>query len=112
VSAIQKKWPKAIVQWEDFAKNVAFDVLQRYRNQIPCFNDDIQGTGAVALAGLLSACRKKGESLSGQIVVVVGAGAGGVGVASAIQEGMVREGLSREQARRQMFVMDGQGLVV
>ncbi|MBF6650864.1 NAD-dependent malic enzyme [Methylobacter sp. BlB1] len=112
VRAVQKKWPKAIIQWEDFAKNVAFDVLQRYRNQIPCFNDDIQGTGAVALAGLLSACRKKGESLSGQIVVVVGAGAGGVGVASAIQEGMVRDGLSREQARRQMFVMDGRGLVV
>jgi malate dehydrogenase (oxaloacetate-decarboxylating) len=112
VNAVQKKWPKAIIQWEDFAKNVAFDVLQKYRHQIPCFNDDIQGTGAVALAGLLSACRKKGESLSDQIIVVVGAGAGGVGVASAIQEGMVRDGLSREQARRQMFVMDGRGLVV
>ncbi|WP_027158097.1 NAD-dependent malic enzyme [Methylobacter luteus] len=112
VNAVQKKWPKTIIQWEDFAKNVAFDVLQKYRHQIPCFNDDIQGTGAVALAGLLSACRIKGEALSDQIIVVVGAGAGGVGVASAIQEGMVRDGLSREQARRQMFVMDGRGLVV
>jgi malate dehydrogenase (oxaloacetate-decarboxylating) len=112
VGAVRKKWPKAIIQWEDFAKNVAFDVLEKYRDQVPCFNDDIQGTGAVALAGLLSACRKKGEFLSDQRVIVVGAGAGGVGVARAIQEGMVRDGLSREQARRQMFVMDGRGLVI
>jgi malate dehydrogenase (oxaloacetate-decarboxylating) len=63
VAAISRKWPKAIIQWEDFAKNVAFDVLERYRSRIPCFNDDIQGTGAMALAGLISACRKKGEAL-------------------------------------------------
>lgn len=112
VGAVRRKWPKAIIQWEDFAKNVAFDVLARYRNQIPCFNDDIQGTGAVALAGLLSACRQKGESLADQIVVVAGAGAGGIGVAGAIKEGMVRAGLSPEQARKQIFVIDGRGLVV
>jgi malate dehydrogenase (oxaloacetate-decarboxylating) len=112
VTAIRKKWPKAIIQWEDFAKNVAFDVLARYRNQIPCFNDDIQGTGAMALAGLLSACRIKGESLAEQIIVVAGAGAGGIGVAGAIKEGLIRAGLSEEQARRQIFVIDGRGLVV
>lgn len=112
VSAVQKKWPKAIIQWEDFAKNVAFLVLERYRNTIPSFNDDIQGTGAVALAGLLSACRNKGEKLSDQRVVVAGAGAGGVGVALAVIEGMVHEGLSREQARRRLFVLDAHGLVV
>lgn len=112
VDAVQKKWPKAIIQWEDFAKDVAFAVLDRYRHRIPCFNDDIQGTGAVVLAGLLSACRKKGETIAQQCVVVVGAGAGGVGVAKAIQEGMVHNGLSREQARRQMFVLDVHGLVV
>jgi len=112
VGAVQKKWPKAIIQWEDFAKNLAFSVLQRYRDKIPSFNDDIQGTGAVALAGLLSACRKKSERLTDQRVVVVGAGAGGVGVALAILEGMVHEGLAREQARRQLFILDAHGLVV
>ncbi len=112
VEAVQKKWPKAIIQWEDFAKNTAFSVLARYQNKIPSFNDDIQGTGAVALAGLLSACRKKGEQLVEQRVVVAGAGAGGVGVALAIIDGMVHEGLSREQARRRVFVLDGHGLVV
>lgn len=112
VYAVKKKWPQAIIQFEDFAKNVAFDVLARYRDQIPCFNDDIQGTGAMALAGLLSACRKKGETLAEQTVVVAGAGAGGIGVAGTIKEGMIRAGLTEEQARQQIFVIDGRGLVV
>lgn len=112
VAAVQQKWPKAIIQWEDFAKNVAFEVLQRYRDRVPCFNDDIQGTGAVALAGLLSACRLKGESLAEQIVVVVGAGAGGIGVAEAIVSGMLRAGLTEAEAKARIFVIDGRGLVV
>jgi malate dehydrogenase (oxaloacetate-decarboxylating) len=112
VAAIRKKWPKVIIQWEDFAKNVAFDVLARYREQIPSFNDDIQGTGAVALAGLLSACRKKGEQLVEQTIVVVGAGAGGIGVAGVIKEGLMRAGLTAEQAQRRIFVIDAHGLVV
>ncbi len=112
VDAVQKRWPKAIIQWEDFAKDVAFAVLERYKNTLPSFNDDIQGTGAVVLAGLLSACKIKGESLADQHIVVVGAGAGGVGVAKVIQDGLVREGLTREQARKQMFIMDEFGLVV
>ena len=112
VSAVKKRWPNAIIQWEDFAKDVAFAVLERYRKQIPSFNDDIQGTGAVVLAGLLSACKMKGEKLSDQKIIVVGAGAGGVGVAKVIQDGLVHEGLTREQARRQMFIMDEFGLVV
>lgn len=112
VDAIKRRWPKAIIQWEDFARDVAFKVLDRYREQIASFNDDIQGTGAVTLAGLIAACKLKGESLTDQRICVVGAGAGGVGVARAIQDGLVHEGLSREQARRQMFVMDAGGLVV
>jgi len=112
VDAVQKRWPKAIIQWEDFAKDVAFAVLERYKEKLPSFNDDIQGTGAVVLAGLLSACKLKGESLAEQRIVVVGAGAGGVGVAKVIQDGLVREGLTREQARKQMFIMDEFGLVV
>ncbi len=112
VDAVQKRWPKAVIQWEDFAKNVAFEVLERYQDKIPSFNDDIQGTGSVVLAGLLSACKKKGERLRDQRVVVAGAGAGGVGVARAIRDGMIKEGLTEEEARRQLFVMDGRGLVV
>lgn len=112
VDAVERRWPKAVVQWEDFAKDVAFKVLERYRDRIPSFNDDIQGTGAVTLAGLIAACKLKGEALTEQVIVVVGAGAGGVGVAKAIQEGLVHEGLTREQARRQMFVIDVGGLVV
>ena len=112
VEAVKVRWPKAIVQWEDFAKDVAFKVLERYRDRVASFNDDIQGTGAVTLAGLIAACKLKGEALTEQTIVVVGAGAGGVGVAKAIQDGLVHEGLTREQARRRMFVMDVGGLVV
>ena len=112
VDAVERRWPKCIIQWEDFAKDVAFKVLERYRDQVPSFNDDIQGTGAVTLAGLIAACKMKGEALTDQRIVVVGAGAGGIGVAKAIQDGLVHEGLTREQARRQMFVMDAAGLVV
>jgi malate dehydrogenase (oxaloacetate-decarboxylating) len=112
VHAVKHNWPKAIVQWEDFTKDVAFDVLSRYRQQLPCFNDDIQGTGAMALAGLLSACQLKVEALIDQVVVVVGAGAGGIGVASAIKAGMMNAGLTEQQARRQVLVVDVSGLVV
>jgi len=112
VDAVQKRWPKAVIQWEDFAKNVAFEVLERFKDRIPSFNDDIQGTGAVVLAGLLTACHRKGERLRDQRVAVVGAGAGGVGVARAIRDGMIREGLTPEEARRQLYVLDGSGLVI
>ncbi len=112
VDAVKKRWPKAIIQWEDFAKDVAFTVLERYKDKLASFNDDIQGTGAVVLSGLLSACKIKGEPLVEQRIVVVGAGAGGVGVAKLIQDGLVREGLTREQARKQMFILDEFGLVI
>ncbi len=112
VQAVHGRWPKAIIQWEDLSKEVAFKVLERYRKEIPCFNDDIQGTGAVAVAGLISACRLKGESLGDQKIVVFGAGAGGIGVAWAIVEALVREGLSRADAHARVFVLDSKGLVV
>lgn len=112
VDSILSRWPKTIIQWEDFAKDVAFEVLDRYRDKIPCFNDDIQGTGAVALAGVLSACRLKNESLKEQRIIVLGAGAGGIGVASAIINGLIHEGLSREEAGAQVFVLDSRGLLV
>jgi len=112
VEAVRRRYPKALIQWEDFAKETAFQVLERYRKVIPSFNDDIQGTGAVALAGVLSACRLKGERLSDQVVVVYGAGAGGIGVAWALVEGMKREGLSEEEAKARVLVLDSKGLLV
>ncbi len=111
VIAVKSTWPKAIIQWEDFTKDVAFDVLSRYRNKIPCFNDDIQGTGAMALAGLLAACHKIGENLKDQTVIVVGAGAGGLGVAGMIRTGMLNAGLSVQETNRQIYVVDVNGLI-
>ena len=87
VDAIRARWPRAVVQWEDLSKDTAFDVLDRYRKRLPSFNDDIQGTGAVALAGLVGACSLRGRKLRDEVVVVYGAGAGGAGVAWAIAAG-------------------------
>ena len=111
VNAVRARWPRAVVQWEDFAKDAAFAVKERYRSVLPSFNDDIQGTGAVALAGLVNACRLRGERLRDQNVVVHGAGAGGVGVATAIRSGMEREGLSPSEAHARIFVLDSRGLL-
>ena len=99
------------MQWEDFAKDAAFAVIDRYRDKLPSFNDDIQGTGAVALAGIVNACRLRKEALRDQRVIVHGAGAGGIGVASAIQRGMMREGLTETQAAERIFVLDSKGLL-
>nr|WP_202409017.1 oxaloacetate-decarboxylating malate dehydrogenase [Deinococcus xianganensis] len=85
--------------------------MRRYRRVVPSFNDDIQGTGAVVLAGVLNACRMKGEALRDQVVVVHGAGAGGAGVALAIREGMRREGLSEAEIAGRVFVLDSRGLL-
>lgn len=112
VEGVQARYPKAIIQWEDFAKGAAFRVLERYRHIVPSFNDDIQGTGAMALAGLLSASRLKNERFEDQVFVVVGAGAGGIGVASAIRQGLMGSGLSHEQACARLYVVDRQGLLV
>ncbi len=112
VESVSARYPKAIIQWEDFARGTAFHVLERYRRVIPSFNDDIQGTGAMALAGLMSACRLKGEALTDQTFVVVGAGAGGIGVAWAITQGLLRAGLTRDEARARVLVVDRHGLLV
>ena len=111
VEAIIRRYPGMILQWEDFAKDVAFAVLERYRKWLPSFNDDIQGTGATALAGVLSACRMTGERLADQRMVVYGAGAGGIGVAWAMRQGLIREGLSPDEARARVLVLDSKGLL-
>jgi malate dehydrogenase (oxaloacetate-decarboxylating) len=112
VEAVRARWPRALLQWEDLSKDTAFDVLERYRKKLPSFNDDIQGTGAVALAGLVGAGALRGRRLRDEVFVVHGAGAGGAGVAWAIEQGMVREGLSIAEARARVFVLDSRGLLV
>jgi malate dehydrogenase (oxaloacetate-decarboxylating) len=112
VEAVRARWPRAVLQWEDLSKDTAFEVLERYRDVLPSFNDDIQGTGAVALAGLLGACKLRGRRLRDETVVIHGAGAGGAGVAMAIEKGMIREGLSPTEAQAQVLVLDSKGLLV
>jgi malate dehydrogenase (oxaloacetate-decarboxylating) len=111
VDAVRARYPRAVIQWEDLAKDAAYSVLERYRKKMPCFNDDIQGTGAVALAGLRGACTLRGEKLRDQRVIIHGAGAGGVGVAWAITQGMIRDGLSPADATARVFVLDSKGLL-
>ena len=111
VSAFKKRFPEAMLQWEDFSKSTAFDVLERYRDSIPSFNDDIQGTGAMALGGLLAAT-EQGKTLTEQVFLVSGAGAGGIGVASQIMYGLMHLGLSQEQAKERIYVLDSRGLIL
>ena len=111
VHKIKHAFPKAVLQWEDFSKSDAFNNLNRYKTYLPSFNDDIQGTGAVVLAGVLSACKMKRERLHQQVFAIFGAGAGGVGVATQIHAGLMRDGLSDEQAKQRIYILDSQGLV-
>src|SRR5260370_513919 len=87
VDAVKQRYPRAVIQWQDLAKDTAFTVLERYRDRLPSFNDDIQGTGAVALAGLVNTCRLRGEKLADQRVIVYGAGAGGGGAPGRLAPG-------------------------
>ncbi len=111
VSAAVQRYPKVVIQWEDFAKDSAFAVLERYRDVVPSFNDDIQGTGAMALAGVLAGCRIKGESITDQKIVISGAGAGGIGVAELLLQGLQHAGLSRDEALRRLLILDSRGVL-
>lgn len=111
IQAVKRRWPEAIIQFEDFAQPNAMPILQRYRDQVCCFNDDIQGTAAVTVGTLLAACRSKGSQLKDQKVVFVGAGSAGCGIAEQIISQMVAEGASEQQARSQIFMVDRFGLL-
>lgn len=112
VVAFKKRFPDALLQWEDFSKQKAVDVMNRYRDVLPSFNDDIQGTGAVVLAGLLAAARKTRRPMTDETYVVHGAGAGGMGVGRQIVVGLQRQGLSRAEAVARVLMIDSAGLVV
>ena len=112
VQAVKKRFPKALLQWEDFKKVNAFNLLDRYRKVIPCFNDDIQGTAAMAVAGIMAGCRATGIPLKDQRVVVLGAGAAGVGIARLLRDTFRRVGLEGESLTRAIANLDSKGLVV
>ncbi|MCG9630887.1 MULTISPECIES: NAD-dependent malic enzyme [Vibrio] len=111
IQAVQRRWPDALVQFEDFAQKNAMPLLERYKNRICCFNDDIQGTAAVTVGSLLAACKAAGSKLSEQRVTFLGAGSAGCGIAEAIIAQMVSEGISDEQARSQVYMVDRWGLL-
>ncbi len=111
MNAVQKRWPGVMVQFEDFAQHNATPILTRYRDKFCCFNDDIQGTAAVTVGTLLSACRAIGQQLSNLNVVFVGAGSAGCGIAEQIIQQMVTEGISEAQARAHIFMIDRHGLL-
>jgi malate dehydrogenase (oxaloacetate-decarboxylating)(NADP+) len=112
VEAATARWPHVLIQWEDFTNDKAFPLLERYRDKTLSFNDDIQGTGSVALAGLLAAMRRLDRKLSDQRIVFFGAGSAAVGIADMICAGIADESsLSVEEARQQVWMVDSQGLV-
>lgn len=111
VRVVTKLFPKALLQWEDFAPANGRRILERYRGQICTFNDDMQGTGAITLAAVISAVRACGTPLRNQRIVIYGAGTAGVGIADQLRDAMVREGLSKEEATRRFWCVDRPGLL-
>lgn len=111
VEGVQRRWPGVILQFEDFALTNAMPLLARYRDQLCCFNDDIQGTAAVTVGTLLAACKMKGQKLSQQTVAFVGAGSAGCGIAEQIIAAMQLEGLDESQARSQVYLLNSKGLL-
>lgn len=112
IAATQELYPGALVQLEDFGNHNAFKLLQRYRDQICTFDDDIQGTASVTLSGLLTALRVTGRKLSEQKILFFGAGEAGIGIGELIVSAMVEQGMSERDARQRCWFMDSKGLVV
>jgi malate dehydrogenase (oxaloacetate-decarboxylating) len=112
VSAVIKRWPRVLLQWEDFAKNNATRLLERYRDRLCTFNDDVQGTAAVATGTLLAAISVTGVPLTEQRVAVFGAGSAGCGIAGLIRAAMRDAGLSDSEAAARFFMVDRDGLLI
>jgi malate dehydrogenase (oxaloacetate-decarboxylating) len=111
VSAIARRFPRVLLQWEDFSKHNAARLLARYRNRLCTFNDDIQGTGAVTLAGILAAGAVTGQRITGQRVVILGAGSSAIGISDQLVAAMATDGASPAEARAAIWLVDSQGLV-
>ncbi|MFJ5505189.1 NAD-dependent malic enzyme [Pectobacterium carotovorum] len=111
IQAVKRRWPNVLLQFEDFAQKNATPLLNRYRDEICSFNDDIQGTAAVAIGSLIAASRAAGTQLRDQTVTFLGAGSAGCGIAEQIVAQMKSEGLSEEEARARVFMVDRFGLL-
>jgi malate dehydrogenase (oxaloacetate-decarboxylating) len=111
VQAVKQELPGTCLQWEDFATPHARPILQRYRDELLTFNDDIQGTAAVALGAALGAVKVTGKSLKDQEIVMLGAGSAGIGVADGLRAAMKAEGLTEENARSRFWIIDKDGLL-
>ena len=111
VKTATKLFPNALLQWEDFAPGNGRRILEKYRDRMCVFNDDMQGTGAITLAAAISAVRVCGTPLRNQRVIIFGAGTAGIGVADQIRDAMVREGVSKEDAARRFWCVDREGLL-
>ncbi len=112
VSAVMERWPHVLLQWEDFAGNNSGRLLDRYRDRLCTFNDDIQGTAAVAVGTLLAAIHVTGTPLTGQRIAIVGAGSAGIGIASLLLTAMKDAGLSESEARHRFYAVDKDGLLI
>jgi malic enzyme len=111
VQAVKTRFPKALLQWEDFKKQNAFNLLERYQQVLPSFNDDIQGTAAVSLAGILAALRATESGITEQRIVILGAGAAGVGIATQARALMAQSGMSGTQLTGAIALLDTAGLL-
>jgi malic enzyme len=111
VRGVADVWPGCLIQWEDFKQHNALGILDRYRDDVFSFNDDIQGTGATVVGGVLAVLRHRGEALRDQRAVIAGAGAAGIGIARLLRAAMVEEGASEDEAARSVVLVDSRGLV-
>lgn len=114
IQAIRHRWPNVLIQFEDFSSDKAQKLLNKYRDQVLCFNDDIQGTGATSLAGVLGGLRAKGEeptALGEQRILIAGAGSAGIGVAQVLYQAMLEHGRTEEEAKECFFIADEKGLL-
>jgi len=111
VQAVMKRWPDIMLQWEDFGKMNANRLLDKYKDRLCTFNDDIQGTAVVAIATLLAAIKETGVPLKDQRVVLQGGGQAGCGIAALMAEAMIKEGLSKEEAYKRFYIIDINGLL-
>ena len=111
VQAVKQKFPRVLLQWEDFSKQNAARLLERYRDRLCTFNDDIQGTGAVTVAGLLAAIKLLRSTLSEQRIVILGAGSSAIGICDQIVAAMVQAGHDEQDAKRKLWLVDSKGLV-
>jgi len=114
MQAVRYRWPKVLVQFEDFSSDKAQTLLDKYRYDHLCFNDDIQGTGATTLSGIFGALRARGDdvtALASERILIAGAGSAGIGVANSLMQAMMHQGMTQENAKDAFFIVDEQGLL-